>query len=288
MTDTPARTPPAIFSPNTKAIAVPCRKRKIKSRPQPNRRMIFLCSFFASGHSGSKLYPATSVPARPKKISIPAAYSTANTMLTASTIYSLTSSPIRSVYPFRTDKSIYTAFLPHQISCGNSAGPPIYTPRKILTDFPRGPRILPRSKSCGFYTGTPKIYPTKFPAEIVVGTPVPSPEGNIRMKNKEKPLPQKGAYLVVRDRIFTPRKILTDFPRGPLRGMGFDAVTRRSAPPKILSAGTPKIYPTKFPAEIRRGPRIKNTRKKVAGRRPFCMFKMFSRPNNKICCPPFL
>ena len=93
------------------------------------------------------------------------------------------------------------ANLPHKISCGNSSGTPKFTPRKILW--------------------------------ILHGDPdAPSPEGNIRMKNKEKPLPQKGAYLVVRDRIHTP--------------------------PKILSAGTPKIYPTKFPAEIVAGTPARN------------------------------
>ena len=113
-------------------------------------------------------------------------------------------------------------------------GPRKFTPRKILrilrgdpcaewaltqlfADLPhrkyfrRGPRNLPHAKSCGFYAGTP----------------VPSPEGNIRMKNKEKPLPQKGAYLVVRDRIAERAltQLLADLPhrkyfrRGPRRAL---------------------------------------------------------------------
>ena len=76
------------------------------------------------------------------------------------------------------------ANLPHKISCGNSSGTPKFTPRKILW--------------------------------ILHGDPdAPSPEGNIRMKNKEKPLPQKGAYLVVRDRIHTPPNFLRKFGGGP-------------------------------------------------------------------------
>ena len=46
------------------------------------------------------------------------------------------------------------------------AGTPKNTPHKILTDFLRGPRILPHEKSCGFYAGTPELTPTKRAFQI--------------------------------------------------------------------------------------------------------------------------
>ena len=66
-----------------------------------------------------------------------------------------------------------------------------------------------------FLYGDPENLPHQISCGNSAGTPVPSPEGNIRMKNKEKPLPQKGAYLVVRNRIHTPQNFLRKFGGGP-------------------------------------------------------------------------
>ena len=76
------------------------------------------------------------------------------------------------------------------------------TPRKILTDFPRGPRLIAPPKILS--AGTPIIYPTKFPAEIVAGTP-----------------------------FLYPTEFSVKIPRGP----------RFYTPPKMLSEGAPGIIP---------------------------------------------
>ena len=148
--------------------------------------------------------------------------------------------------------------IPHQIFCGNSAGTPkSNTPQNFLRKLLRGPRRFTPPSFLRKFGGDPENLTHAKSLRIFRGDPCA--EGTLT-------------------------QLLADLPHRKY----FRREPRMKAPPKILSAGTPKIYPTKFPAEIRRGPRMKNTRKKVAGRRPFCMFKMLSRQNSKFCCPPFL
>ena len=118
----------------------------------------------------------------------------------------------------------------------------IHTPQNFLRKFGGDP--------CAEWALTQLLADLPHRKYFRRGPDAPSPEGNIRMKNKEKPLPQKGAYLVVRDRIHTPQNFLRKLLRGP----------RKFTPPNFLRkfVGDPEIYPTQNPYGFSAGTPARN------------------------------